>query len=103
MFVPLWLIGVTLALVVGLAALAVGRSRSGGSGPTEMIEGQRRNSPHQMRTPTPVSTDQRSVLASAEVRLALERGDKIAAIKLVRARTGLGLKEAKDLVERAPR
>ena len=34
---------------------------------------------------------------------ALARGDKIGAIKLVRAETGLGLKEAKDWVEaRAP-
>lgn len=34
-----------------------------------------------------------------EALAALERGDKIAAIKIVRARTGLGLKEAKDAVE----
>ena|SRR5688572_12787031 len=102
MFVPLWLIGVTLALVLGLAVLAFRRSggASTGSGQTEMVERQRRASPHLARTPSPVSTDQRTVLASAEVRAALERGDKIAAIKLVREHTGLGLKEAKDLVER---
>jgi large subunit ribosomal protein L7/L12 len=35
-----------------------------------------------------------------EVRALMRRGLKIQAIKLVRERTGLGLKEAKDLVER---
>jgi hypothetical protein len=35
-----------------------------------------------------------------EARLALERGNIIDAIKIVRDRTGLGLKESKDLVER---
>jgi ribosomal protein L7/L12 len=34
--------------------------------------------------------------------LALVGGNKIEAIKLVREHTGLGLKEAKDLVERLP-
>jgi len=94
MFVPLWLIGVTLALLVLFAMLAF---RRGGG---ELIERQRRATPRPVATPSPVSTDQRAVLASSEIRAALERGDKIAAIKLVRERTGLGLKEAKDLVER---
>ncbi len=35
-----------------------------------------------------------------EARLALSRGNVIDAIKIVRDRTGLGLKESKDLVER---
>lgn len=35
----------------------------------------------------------------AEALVALQRGDKIEAIKVVRERQGLGLKEAKDLVE----
>ena len=39
------------------------------------------------------------MLASAEVRAALVGRNKIEAIKLVRERTGLGLKEAKELVE----
>lgn len=33
--------------------------------------------------------------------LALRRGDKIGAIKLLREQTGIGLKEAKDAVEAA--
>lgn len=39
----------------------------------------------------------------ALAREALARGDKIAAIKTVRERTGLGLKEAKDWVENVAR
>ncbi len=89
MFVPLWLIVVVLVALVLLAGLAFRGGRSG-----EMIERQRRASP----APT---FDQLAILASAEIRGALEQGNKIAAIKLVRERTGLGLREAKDLVERA--
>ena len=37
---------------------------------------------------------------NAEVRKLMAAGEKIEAIKLVRQRTGLGLKEAKDYVER---
>jgi hypothetical protein len=88
MFVPLWLIGLTLALLVLFAGLAF-RRRGGG---TEMIQRQRRAS----FTP---STDQLAALASAEVRAALVGGNKIEAIKLIHERTGLGLKDAKDLVE----
>jgi ribosomal protein L7/L12 len=90
MFVPLWLIVVTLAALLLLGGLAL-RGRGGG----EMVERQRRASP----APT---SEQHAVMADAEVRAALERGNKIEAIKLVRERTGLGLKEAKDLVEREP-
>jgi ribosomal protein L7/L12 len=35
----------------------------------------------------------------SEVRIAIRRGDKIEAIKIVREKTGWGLKEAKDFVE----
>ena len=45
-------------------------------------------------------SDHLTVLAQADVREAIARGKKIEAIKLVRERTGLGLKEAKLLVER---
>lgn len=89
MFVPVWLIVLTLALLVLLAGVAVRGGRSG-----EMIERQRRASPAP-------NSDQLALLASSEVRDALERGSKIEAIKLVRERTGLGLREAKELVERA--
>ena len=35
----------------------------------------------------------------AEVQAALERGDALEAIKLLRAATGIGLKEAKDIID----
>ena len=60
----------------------------------EQIEQQRRETPF----PT---VDQLGALADPEVRAALARGNKIGAIKRVRERTGLGLKESKELVERA--
>ena len=40
--------------------------------------------------------------SKAIVAAALVGGNKIEAIKLVREQTGLGLKEAKELVERLP-
>ncbi|MDP3858152.1 MAG: ribosomal protein L7/L12 [Stagnimonas sp.] len=40
-----------------------------------------------------------SAAETAEMSAALQRGDKIGAIKALREVTGLGLKEAKDLVE----
>jgi ribosomal protein L7/L12 len=90
MFVPLWLIVLTLVALLVLGGLAF-RGRAGG----EMVERQRLDRPAS-------NSEQRAALASADVRSALAQGDKIAAIKLVRERTGLGLKEAKDLVEREP-
>lgn len=53
--------------------------------------------------PDNLRTDVEAVLAVPEIRRALEKGRKIEAIKLVRERAGLGLKEAKDLVDRALR
>jgi hypothetical protein len=38
-----------------------------------------------------------------DVRAALDQGDALEAIKLLRRRTGFGLKEAKDAVERGPK
>ncbi|WP_305095687.1 ribosomal protein L7/L12 [Croceibacterium aestuarii] len=91
MFVPLWiLVPAALLLLVLLA-----RALSGGS--RDMIERQR------AATFEPGS-DHLTVLAQPEVQEALRAKRKIEAIKLVRERTGLGLKEAKLLVERqAPR
>jgi len=100
MFIPFWVIGLALALLVVFATLAF---RRGGG---DMIELQQRASPGAARprmapTAAPVSTDAFAVIASPDVRAALADGNKIAAIKLVRERTGLGLREAKELVERA--
>jgi hypothetical protein len=46
-----------------------------------------------------MSFEQPSSILPPDVRAALDRGQKIEAIKLMRERTGLGLKEAKDAVE----
>ena len=43
--------------------------------------------------------DARYANVPANVRQALQRGQKVAAIKLYRESTGIGLKEAKDYVE----
>ena len=37
----------------------------------------------------------------SDVREAIDRGDALAAIKLLRKRTGAGLKDAKDVIERS--
>ncbi len=87
MYVPLWLIVVVLA--VALVAYVFFLQGRGG----EMIERQRR------ATPPPLA-DRQAVLNSPEVRAAIAQGRKIEAIKLVRERTGLGLKEARDLLEK---
>ena len=87
MYVPLWLIGVVAVAFLVLLRLVF---RGGG----EMIERQRR--------PAPMPTaGQAALLARPDVAAALAAGHRIEAIKLVRAASGLGLKEAKELVERA--
>ena len=91
MFVPLWiLVPAALLLLILLARALTGGSR-------EMIAGQR------AATFEPGS-DHLTVLAQADVQAAIAGRRKIEAIRLVRERTGLGLREAKLLVERtAPR
>jgi ribosomal protein L7/L12 len=49
--------------------------------------------------PVQLTEDAASALADSAVQAALDRGNKIEAIKRVRQLTGLGLKEAKDLIE----
>jgi hypothetical protein len=94
MFIPLWLLGlIALALVV-LAWLAFYR-RDGG----EMLEGQRRAAPRHMARVHPI-LDEAGILARPEIATHLAAGRKIEAIKAVREASGLGLREAKELVER---
>ncbi|MCB2066175.1 MAG: ribosomal protein L7/L12 [Erythrobacter sp.] len=95
MFVPVWL------LVVGGVAIAVLvmvlLRRSGGG---DMLDQQRRNTP---ASPIPMiqpQSDDAYLLSRPGVREAMQNPNKIEAIKLVRQATGLGLSEAKDLVER---
>jgi ribosomal protein L7/L12 len=105
MFVPLWLLGLAGLAFVFLAWLAF---RGGGG---EMIQGQQRDArrvaaaaparpPHTATHPAIGLPDDAVVIADPAINAALVGGNKIAAIKLVRERTGLGLKEAKELVER---
>ena len=90
MFVPLWiLIPAALLLLVLL-----GRAIAGGR--RDMIAEQRA----QVFEP---GSDHLTVLAQPDVSDAIAGRRKIEAIKLVRERTGLGLKEAKQLVERQAR
>jgi ribosomal protein L7/L12 len=88
MFVPLWLIGFTALAFLVLLRLAFRRRGA------EMIETQR------LASPRPISHNEQELLATPEIRAAINAGHKIAAIKLIREQSGLGLKEAKELVER---
>ena len=86
MFVPLWILVPAVLLLLWLLARAFGDRG-------DMIE-------RQQRAATPVSPQLLAqALADPEIRAAIAGGHKIEAIKLVRERTGLDLKGAKDLVE----
>ena len=90
MFVPLWI------LIPAALLLFVLLSRAISSGSRDMIEKQR-------AAVFEPGSDHLTVLAQPDVQAALMNRRKIEAIKLVRERTGLGLKEAKQLVERQKR
>ena len=86
MFVPLWILVPAILLLLWLLSRAFGNRG-------DMIERQR-------RAATPVSPELLAqALADPEIRAAIEGGHKIDAIRLVRERTGLDLKGAKDLVD----
>jgi hypothetical protein len=93
MFVPLWILVPAALLLLFLLVRPLLRSRG------DMIERQRRatgdlalNHPPRPGEPDPMSDPQ--------IRAAIEGRRKIEAVKLARERYGLGLKEAKDLIER---
>jgi hypothetical protein len=86
MFVPLWILVPAILLLLWLLSRSFGNRG-------DMIERQR-------RAATPVSPELLAqALADPEIRAAIEGGHKIEAIRLVRERTGLDLKGAKDLVD----
>lgn len=87
MFVPLWILTPAALLLLVLLARVLG------GGGRDMIERQRASS-------FEPGSDHLTVLAQDDVQDAIARGRKIEAIRLVRERTGLGLKESKQLVER---
>ncbi|MEL1250662.1 hypothetical protein [Aurantiacibacter gilvus] len=92
MFVPLWLLVGMVAVIVLLAGALI---RKGSA--DDMISRQRRDAP-------PARTvDEAALLALPEVAEALERGNRIEAIRHIRLASGLGLKASKDLVERHTR
>lgn len=111
MHIPLWLIIANVALIVVL----IGRLwRSGESG-DDMIAQQRlatlppsSNTPANTpaSTPAPSSTttsaplDESALMARPDIADALAERRHIAAIRLVREATGLGLKDAKQIVDR---
>ena len=99
MFIPLWLLALAGFAFVLLAAMAL-RPRSD----REMIQTQQRDARRSAPQPAvALLPEDTAILADAEISAALAAGSKIEAIKLVRERTGLGLKESKDLVERLQR
>ena len=88
------LLGGVLAVIV-MAVLRRGNSRVGG----DMIERQR----HSTLSAGSTGRDP-DIMSDPQIRAAIESRQKILAIKLVRETYGLGLKQAKELVERtAPR
>ena len=91
MYVPLWLLIPAAVLLLVLLL----RAFTGGS--REMVAGQR-------DAGFEPGAAHLAALAQPDVQAAIAGRRKIEAIKLVRERTGLGLREAKLLVERtAPR
>ena len=88
--VPLWLLSLIVLAFLVLLRLAL-RGRYGG----DMIERQRRAAP-----PALAPGEEAAVRARPDVAAALASGSKIEAVKAVREASGLGLKEAKELVER---
>ena len=104
------IIGASIAILVVIILFTLMRRRAGG----DMIERQKRETtglldnaprpdPSDSQRPSNIPSDEQGVLAVPEIRSAIERGRKIEAIKLVRERAGMGLKEAKELVDRASR
>ena len=96
--IPSWLAGAFFGAAFAVIAMGIlrrGNSSAGG----DMIERQRRSA-HSATSPA----NDAEILNHPEIRAAIDGRQKILAIKLVRDLYGLGLREAKDLVERgAPR
>ncbi len=91
---PLPLIGA--AIVLAVIAIVLLRRGVGGVVRVDPLPLRSQQSPPPSSAP-PTAPDLAAALP--EVRALLDRGQKIEAIKIVRQRTGLGLKEAKDYVE----
>ena len=105
---PLLAIVVAIGAIVLVLAIFL-RFRRGGE---DMIARQKRkiiaalerapSGPREV-APDTARSDVEALLAVPDIRDALQKGRKVETIRLVRERAGIGLKEAKELVERATR
>ena len=93
MFVPLWILVPAALLLLFLLVRALRGSRG------DMIERQRRAT-GDLALHHPPRPGEPDAMSDPQIRDAIEGRRKVEAVKLVRDRYGLGLKEAKDLVER---
>lgn len=89
MFVPVWMLVVAALVFLVLLSIAFARRDS-----SEMLDRQRQEAP--ALNPA----EEAALLARPEVAAPLAAGRKIEAIREVRRLGGMGLKEAKELVER---
>ena len=99
MFIPLPVLAGAAIVVLVLVLLAFRRRSS-----RDLVEPPKPNyagyRPAASSALPPVDATELPPHVAAEIRLLLSRGNKIEAIKVVRAATHLGLAEAKELVER---
>lgn len=93
MFVPLWILVPAALLLLFLLVRPLLRSRG------DMIERQRRAT-GDLALRHPPRPGEPDPMSDPQIRAAIEGGRKIEAVKLARERYGLGLKEAKALVDR---
>lgn len=115
MYVPIPIIALIAGAFVLLAMLALRRTRPTMRDADEMITCQRREcdaAPTRPRTPDAarshlapdtLPSDEEALLAIPEVRGAIEKGRKAAAIRHLRDNAGLDTRESRRLVERHAR
>jgi hypothetical protein len=103
-----FLAGLVVGLIIGLILKSRGERQDLTGVPTSLAASMPRSpqgtSPGSMPPPAPATAGQTlSPDSLLKVGAALASGNKIEAIKLLREASGLGLKEAKDAVERMER
>jgi hypothetical protein len=93
MYIPIWALVVAALVFLVLLRLALFPRGGGMGGSGDMVEQQRRT------TPRIATAEERALLARPDIAALIAAGKKIEAIRAVREASGLGLKEAKELVE----
>ena len=100
MFIPIWAIIIAALVFAFLIGRLMARDAPSRADPTQTDRSRTGQAP-----PTPRNPEQArritDALADPQTRALIQNGEKIAAIKRVREATGLGLKEAKEAVERS--